>query len=131
MSLTFHNLSDNIHRDQRGWVTNPFEGLPGFPLKFGHLHTGSIEPGAVRGNHFHPSAREWIFVLGGEYLLRWEDDGEIRERIVLENEYITIEIPPGTAHGVKNLSPSTLHFISYQNESLEETLKETRRKEIL
>ncbi len=131
MSLIFHNLSDKIRRDQRGWVVNPFEGLPDFPAEFGHLHLGTIEPGAVRGNHLHTEAVEWIFIFGGEYAVHWEEGGEFREKRVGTEESLVIQISPGAAHAVRNDSNHTIHFITYQNESLQDTLNTTRRKEIL
>jgi dTDP-4-dehydrorhamnose 3,5-epimerase-like enzyme len=42
--------------DKRGFVVKPFEG--GKPDDIYNTHLVSLNPGAVRGNHFHPTQTE-------------------------------------------------------------------------
>ena len=128
--MNLHDITESIHSDERGWVANPFEGFRKFDMKKGHLHTGSIEPGAVRGNHFHPEAHELIFTFGGDCLWYWEEDGVINKSVIAAERAVVVEIPPKIAHAVRNISENTVYFLSYQNETLNKTLAETRKKTI-
>ena len=122
--IIFHNLTDKIHRDQCGWSANPFM-LPGFPREFGHLHMVSISPGAVRGNHLHRTAREWFFVFGGEYLVRWKSGNEVKERRFSADEMMVMEIPPGAVHAVRNESNSTIYLLAFQDADREKIQSDT------
>lgn len=64
-------LDGKIWSDARGWGINPLEvaGLSGKPVY--HFHTVSMQPGALRGNHSHEGATEWLLVCGGPAKLAW------------------------------------------------------------
>ena len=56
------------HKDQRGFVVNPFEHLENTG-DITNFHAFSIEKGHSRGNHFHPARNEQILVVAGEIVV--------------------------------------------------------------
>jgi quercetin dioxygenase-like cupin family protein len=61
---TLSNLILNDHRDERGFVVNPFEHLANTG-SISNCHAFSMEPGSTRGNHSHSSRNEQVLVLAG------------------------------------------------------------------
>lgn len=103
--------------DGRGWVIDPLiKPAPGAEL--GHIHVASLLPGAVRGNHVHPSSGEYILVWGGAATLAWEEPGG---RVVGEkisgDELTVFQVPPGVAHAVTNTGDEVVYLIAYYFES--------------
>jgi len=123
-NIIFHNIKENSFFDARGWVANPFQ-LPGFPHEFGHLHVVSMNPGTVRGNHYHRTARELLFAFGGDYLIEWGFDKIDQERAISAGEMFVLEIPPGVMHRIKNVSDSVIYLLSFQNAAREEIASDT------
>ncbi|MCD4708151.1 MAG: cupin domain-containing protein [Candidatus Sabulitectum sp.] len=62
----------NDHRDNRGFVVNPFEHLANTG-DISNCHAFSIEPGCTRGNHTHPARNEQILVLSGDITVKQKD----------------------------------------------------------
>ena len=112
--IIFHDITGEISRDQRGWVANPLM-LPHFPRQFGHLHLVSMEPGAVRGNHYHRTLKEWLFAFGNQYSFLWKVKGKISQRFIPADKMVVIEIPPGITHTIRNESNEIIYLLAYQN----------------
>jgi len=78
-------------------------------------HAGTLKPGHVRGNHFHPSGRELLVVL---YTDRWTlrfDSGEgteVEARVFEGAGAVQIEIDAGCAHAVINDGGAELQIVS-------------------
>ena len=64
-----------------------------------------VPPGARETRHFHPTARQFFYILSGRATI--DIDGE---RIELESGQ-GIEIAPGTTHQFINDSPDDVHFL--------------------
>lgn len=112
--VIFHDIKSESITDARGWVANPLL-LPGFLSEFGHLHVVSMNPGSVRGNHYHKTYREWLFIFGGDYEVYWNSGERIQKKSFTKDEFYTIEIPPGISHVIKNISDSVIYLVAYQN----------------
>lgn len=111
------NLQNLILKDERGWVINPLE-IASLPRgKLGNLHVVSIEPGIIRGNHYHTSATEWILVYGGSAKIAWRSRGEnqIHEDFVGEKELALFEIQKNVEHSIKNNSKKELIVMSFND----------------
>ena len=98
--------------DARGWVLNPLPlaGLEGKPL--GNLHVASMQPGAIRGNHAHGSAAEWLLFCGGPAALIAGEE----EILVSGTEPELFEIPPGLPHAIVNRSDREIFVVVFYEE---------------
>ncbi len=90
-------------------------GTPGF----GQIYMATIEPGHVRGNHYHSVKTEYYALLEGSVLLAVEDiaTGE-RRNIEVEagsGSAVRIRVGPGVAHAIKNISESAVILCAYTN----------------
>jgi dTDP-4-dehydrorhamnose 3,5-epimerase len=85
--------------------------LPGFEVK--QVNYSEVEPGAIKAFHLHRRQTDVWFVPPGDKMLlvlldvRAESSTQhVRRRIVLgDGTSRLVRIPPGVAHGVKNLAP--------------------------
>jgi UDP-2-acetamido-2,6-beta-L-arabino-hexul-4-ose reductase len=63
------------------------------------VHLVLIEPGAVRGNHYHPRGSE-IFTVTGPALVRTRNAAELQDTVVPEGQAYRFEIPSGVSHAI-------------------------------
>lgn len=106
-----------IHSDERGWLVEILrQDQTKKPIK--QIYIASIEPGHIRGNHYHLKRTEWFFILKGEGRLYLKDLKSNRKKIIKVSEKLkrTIEIPPFVAHALKNTGRETLYLVSAQND---------------
>ena len=100
--------------DQRGWGLNPLllAGLK--PEAVGDLHLVSLQPGAVRGNHYHEHATEWIVLFGGAASVAWRTlaTGELQVEAVAAKTPVVFEIPAGVAHAIRNDADEPIYLLS-------------------
>jgi dTDP-4-dehydrorhamnose 3,5-epimerase-like enzyme len=87
------------HADGRGWVINPFDGMPrGSGIS--NCHIFSTAPGACRGNHFHEDRDECVAVLSGSL---WATDLDTGRQIELSPDSAgLLVIAPGVPHVFEN-----------------------------
>lgn len=119
------------HSDNRGWVVNPLVApFPETPV--GQVHIASLEPGAVRGNHYHPDSSEHVFVWGGSAEVVWqrEDGGLVTERVG-PSELAVFEIPARVVHAVVNTGDATVYLLAYYLGDSDREWPETERKEVV
>jgi dTDP-4-dehydrorhamnose 3,5-epimerase-like enzyme len=101
------------HRDARGAV---FEPLPGDELAdYRNMHVVLSEPGAVRGNHFHVRGTE-ITTVAGPTLVRFREDGVIRDVSVPAGEVWRFRFPPGVPHAFRNTGNRLAVLASFNTE---------------
>lgn len=119
------DLKNFFFPDERGWVVRPVEaaGFAGKPL--GAFHVASLKPGAVRGNHCHPGAAEWILLIGGpaRVVLKHPVNNTVSEITAGEKEPALFEIPAGFGHAIRNLSPADIYLIVFYDVSEVVTIK--------
>ncbi len=112
------HIGENAWKDARGWVLNPLAlaGLDGKPL--GNLHVASMQPGAVRGNHSHGSAAEWLLFCGGPAALLAGTQGDpgAEELTVSDGEPELFEIPAGLPHAIVNRSDREIFLVVFYGE---------------
>jgi len=112
-------IGDKAWKDVRGWVLNPLPlaGLEGRPL--GNLHVASLQPGAVRGNHTHGSAAEWLLFCGGPAMLLagTEGDPEAEKILVDGGDPVLFEIPAGLPHAIVNRSEREIFLVVFYEEN--------------
>lgn len=114
-SVEFIDLTQELWEDSRGFSVFPLKGRTQNPANLPDtVHMVSIAPGQVRGNHFHPSRWEWLYLFHGAGHFRWEPHpGVIRERLV-SGHGLLIRIPPGVAHALSNPGPEPLYLLAWR-----------------
>lgn len=118
-SIQIHSLPENFHLEPRGWSFAPLKNpelIDQIDIDWTTFHTVSMEPGTIRGNHFHPRVTEWLFFCGSPLLLAWRDDHSDRnQQMVIERNHTFVVIPPGVRHAVKNTGPGSLYLIAFRS----------------
>jgi UDP-2-acetamido-2,6-beta-L-arabino-hexul-4-ose reductase len=99
--------------DARGLVLEPI-GADDLPHQK-NVHLVLTAPGGIRGNHYHRRGTE-ISVVLGPALLRYREDGEIRDLLIKEGEAQRVVFPPGVPHALKNPGPGTMVIIAFNTE---------------
>jgi len=84
-------LTFDDHRDKRGYVVNPFEGVRDTG-SISNCHAFSINPGCSRGGHSHADRNELVLLLSGSITVNAGED-----EFVLDAPAF-FEIPPGEGH---------------------------------
>jgi cupin fold WbuC family metalloprotein len=84
-----------------------------------HRLFNAIEPGSyIRPHrHLHPPKAETMVVVEGRLgFMRFEEDGEIAERFVLEagGDVFGVDVAPGVWHTFVSLAPGTVAFEAKQ-----------------
>ena len=103
-----HILDD--HRDERGFVVNPFEHISSTG-EISNCHAFSIEPGCTRGNHTHPARNEQVLVLAGS--IDVIHSGETTTLAAATPSILTI--PENTIHAFKNSGSETAVVICWSS----------------
>jgi dTDP-4-dehydrorhamnose 3,5-epimerase len=106
-----------IHADNRGWLVellkaNQLEK----PVK--QIHVASIEPGCIRGNHYHSKTIEWFFVVAGKAELFLQDvktKAKVRFKLSPKQPKV-ITVFPNISHAIKNVGKETVYLVSAQSE---------------
>ncbi|RSM73154.1 hypothetical protein DMB66_03750 [Actinoplanes sp. ATCC 53533] len=69
------------------------------------MHIAAIEPGAVRGNHFHLARREILVVIAADrWSLHWDDGAgtPAQRRSFAGPGVVLIRVPIGASHAIRN-----------------------------
>jgi dTDP-4-dehydrorhamnose 3,5-epimerase-like enzyme len=104
--------------DERGFSIKPFEGKQ-LDAVF-NIHLVSLNPGTTRGNHFHPTQTEYIFVLGKQGKLVTVDSANDKrsETFINGEKCPRIVVPPQVAHAIKNTGSEQMYLLCYTDSPL-------------
>jgi mannose-6-phosphate isomerase-like protein (cupin superfamily) len=105
--------------DERGLSLNASIRVLEYLRNISDIHIASINPSAVRGNHYHLRRREAIVVLpGSAWSLHW-DEGEntdIRRQQFSGLNSVLVLVPPGVSHALRNENGGRLWLIALSSE---------------
>ena len=122
-----------IRKDNRGFSATPVDENSLKKGKALNLHVVSMNPGAVRGNHYHKKQSEIIWIIGGPCSVtsKNRESGE-EEKITISPENDTLlTIPPEITHAIKNISDEVAYLLCYSNHSVSEDDNDVLRDEIV
>jgi len=102
-----------LHADGRGWVLEPINEQQIAGQR--NTHVALTEPGAIRGNHCHHHATE-VFVVIGPGLVRWRENGEVRDVHVPEGEAMRFTVPPGIPHAIQNTGSRPMVLMAFSSQ---------------
>ncbi len=106
--------------DSRGWflkvIDGKEEGLPNHTGEIYLTHASGLNQ--VRGNHYHPKAKEWFTLLEGkaELKLKDMDTNELYSIMLDEDVPQTIVVPPNVAHAFINIQEEPFLLLAYTDE---------------
>lgn len=109
----------DIRKDSRGWACDIIRGMLPDQTAIAGCHVASIKPGALRGNHLHEGATEWMLLFGGRARVLWQPPGggAVREERIESSGPIFFEIPPGHPHAIENLSSGDIFLAVFYDRS--------------
>jgi dTDP-4-dehydrorhamnose 3,5-epimerase-like enzyme len=117
--LKIYSRPEYFRQEERGWAFTPFKDpdLAGqIEIDWATFHTVSMEPGSIRGNHYHPALTEWLMFCGRPLLLVWQDpDSETIQRRLIDDFHTLVVIPPGVKHTVKNTGGQVLYLVAFRS----------------
>ena len=122
-SIDLHSL---LYTDDRGWSLDILKASGLAANQVGNLHTASLKPKSIRGNHYHPEATEWLLVFGGKTQIAWKSIvSDEKETVFVEEGSIRFfQFPPNTVHAVKNQSNHETYVLAFCDKNNPETLRE-------
>lgn len=97
-----------VHEDERGVIADVF-----FNEDINHVNLITSNPGALRGNHYHPKSVQRILIVEGslEYWYRDKDGAGFGE-CVIANLGDLVESPPNEIHALR-IGPVGCKFITF------------------
>jgi oxalate decarboxylase/phosphoglucose isomerase-like protein (cupin superfamily) len=116
--------------DERGRAWQVGKGVD-FLTAVEDVHLMTLNPGCVRGNHFHRAKREILIVEHeGEWALFWDDgpDGEPRERSFEQAGMVTVLVPPGCAHALENRGGGTMRIVAISDHPYDQNAPDAHQR---
>ena len=101
-----------VKEDDRGVIAQIFD-----MGKSGEVLYGSINPGKIRGNHYHKEKKEFFFILDGKAKFRMRNikNGEKEEYDISGDDFQILEIFPWWTHSIENTGDKVVKFFEYGN----------------
>ena len=115
-------------RDSRGFVFEP--AGPNLLPSQRNVHVAITEPGAIRGNHYHEFGVEIAIVIGPA-LVRFREDGELRDALVPAGEAHRFTIPPGVGHAFQNTGDQPLLLVAFSTNVFDPAKPDVIRDELI
>jgi oxalate decarboxylase/phosphoglucose isomerase-like protein (cupin superfamily) len=116
--------------DERGRAWQIGKGVD-FLSAIEDIHLLTLNPGCVRGNHFHRDKREILIVEHDEeWVLLWDDglEGEPQERRFEKAGVVTVLVPPGCAHAVENRGGGLMRIVAISDRRYDRSAPDTHRR---
>lgn len=99
---------------------------------FGQISVNIINPGCVKGNHYHHHKHEKFIILNGQSTIKLRQcySSEIESICVSEKKIEIIDIPPGYVHSIENRSESPAIFLIWSNEIFDIEKTDTKYEKV-
>jgi len=97
-------------------------------------HAADIEPGFVRGNHYHTKRREVIVVrYDSGWSLFWDEGAgtKVRSTTVCGSGVVVIHVIPDCSHAIANTGENRIFAIAISDRTYDGASDETRRRVIV
>lgn len=111
----FKKIAILTHKDHRGWVSNLLDFLPIQTENLKNVHIVSMEPGEVRGNHFHNRQTEALCVLSGKIRVKAvnRSNGQTLEEVAGDDPPVMYLVSPGISHAFRNEDSSVGYLVCF------------------
>ena len=104
----------NRFEDDRGWLLKILTLKDLGQNTFGEIYITSAYPGVIKANHYHQHTNEWFCVIKGKGKLVLQDptSRERKEVVMGMGSFLTVKIPKGIAHAVKNIGEDIMYLVA-------------------
>lgn len=104
----------DFFEDERGWLLKLLKQEHMGGSQLGEIYVTSTRPGIVRAEHYHKNTTEWFCVIKGKAKLVLKDieSEEIKEIIMGDGRLVTVKIPYGIAHAVRNIGDESMYLVA-------------------
>jgi mannose-6-phosphate isomerase-like protein (cupin superfamily) len=75
------------------------------PFPVADMHVATIEPGAVRGNHYHAVRQEVLVIMATDrWSLHWDEgaDTPVQQQDFIGPGAVLVTVPTGMSHAIRN-----------------------------
>jgi UDP-2-acetamido-2,6-beta-L-arabino-hexul-4-ose reductase len=117
----------DMKSDDRGFLAEFLKSA-----QFGQIFISRTKPEVTRGNHYHHTKTEKFLVLDGEAEIRFRkiNSESVITYKVSGEKLMTIEIPPGYSHSIKNTGNKDLITVFWADEVFDKDSPDTFYMEI-
>ena len=115
-------------RDARGCVFEPIGAELLCDQK--NAHVAVTKPGAIRGNHYHQHSSETAVVMGPA-LVRFREEGELRDCVLAENEIRRFTIPAGVSHSFQNTGTKPMVLVAFSTTEFDASHPDVIRDQLI
>ena len=115
-------------QDPRGCVFEPI-GADELPHQK-NVHVAVTAPGAIRGNHFHERSTE-IAVVRGPALVRFREEGQIRDCHVPAGAVHRFTIPSMVTHAFQNTGVEAMVLVAFSTSEFNPATPDVVRDQVL
>ncbi|MDY6853868.1 MAG: cupin domain-containing protein [Thermodesulfobacteriota bacterium] len=100
--------------DDRGWLLKVLKQEYFGKNTLGEIYITTANPGIVKAKHYHKYTNEWFCVIKGTGKLVLQDlDTEEKKEITMgDGKFVTVKIPFGIVHAVKNIGKEMMYLIA-------------------
>ncbi|MDK9699365.1 MAG: hypothetical protein OEM52_04335 [bacterium] len=109
-----------VDQAERGWLAQLYPLLQEHLGNVCDIHVVTLEPGVIRGNHFHLEADEAFFLVTGTAKMAWKEAGNCVVCETKAGEELVF-YGRGTPHAIQNLTSSTIVGIAFSNRMFDES----------
>ena len=122
-----------IEKNHRGWVAWPVSNEHLKQGRFCNMHLSSLKPGTIRGNHYHTTSFEYVFVLSGpcRVALLNNKTNETKQIVVKKGAPMLFKIAPRITHAFKNEGNEEIFLLCYDETPGEQHTRDVHRHIIL
>ena len=116
MDIILKKLEKKV--DERGFVCEVLRSEQ-VAAPFGQIFISTVNPGQVKGNHYHKRKKEWYTIVRGSITVHLLDveSGEKQELDMSADEPSVLQINPGVSHAITNNRDEEAWIIAYISES--------------
>ena len=111
----------DIRTDKRGWVVEPIRAEDLASGRIRNIHIVSMEPGAVRGNHYHLNRTEHTVIIGFpcEFMVLNRQTQDTESLTKSYEKPLLLSIPPNVTHAFKNPGDHIIYLICYSDQEFD------------
>jgi dTDP-4-dehydrorhamnose 3,5-epimerase-like enzyme len=120
--------------DARGLMFNVEKADCSFIGEAQNIHFGTVQPGAIRGNHVHFSKRELLLIsYSDDWTFLWSEKGAVTPEVRMFQGCgaVLIKIPPEVPHTIQNTGTAVLQFIALSDKEFSSEHPDTLRQSLV